>query len=264
MILKYLKINLILFKNAFIRDLKIPGFVFSATIVRIIEIIVSIIFFNVLFSFTDNLAGWNYYQILFLYSFVRFINLIHSGWLKAGIKSIATEMIRRGDLDFYLTKPVDTMFLVSINRPRIYVFINLFFIVGVGIWAVAKGQMALGWENVLWFIILTILSLILYYYLTILTVIPAFWFIRLWSLQDIMNRMNTFMRYPAGIFPISIRIALFTIFPILAVSYIPVASFFEPPKISYIIYMIITTIVFSLLTRFFWQLGEKHYGSASS
>lgn len=262
--IKYLKITWIIFKNAYIRDSKIPGTIFSKTLFNLSEIAVTIIFFDVIFSNTPTLAGWNFYQVLFLYAFAKVIISINNGWARGGLNTFATELVRRGDYDFYLTKPVNPMILVSISKPRIYQFIAVIFETGLALYALIAGHISIGFSNLLWFLVLAVLGLVLYYFLSVLTVVPTFWFVRLWSLQDLIGRLNQVMRYPAGVFPSFIRFILMSVFPLIAISYLPVEALFNQVKIEYIIYVVLITFFFGFLTNFIWQLGQKRYSSASS
>ncbi|AKM82530.1 TPA: hypothetical protein DD449_01690 [Candidatus Berkelbacteria bacterium] len=261
---KYFLINWIIFKNAYIRDKKVPGAVFAGVMFHLVDIAMIIIFFNIIFSNTSSLAGWNFYQVLFLYAFAKCIVSINSGWIKGGLNDFATELIRRGGFDFFMTKPVNPMILVSMSRPRLYAFIAGIFEVGLCFYAIFAGHINIGLANIFWFIILAILVNMLYYFLQVLTVVPAFWFIKLWSLQDLMSRFNQVMRYPAGVFPPVIRFILMSVFPIIAISFIPAQTLFYPPKIEYIIYIILITLIFGMITNFLWKLGQSRYSSASS
>lgn len=261
---RYFKIIWIIFKNAYIRDKKIPGQVFSKLLFNIAEIAVTIIFFEVIFSNTQTLGGWNFYQVLFLYAFTKVIISINNGWSKGGLNAFATEFVRRGDFDFYLTKPANPMILVSISKPRIYQFIAVIFEIGLAIYAVVAGQINIGLSNLIWFLVLTVFGIILYYFLSVLTVAPAFWLVKIWALQDLIGRLGQVMRYPAGVFPPFVRFVLMSVFPIIAISYLPVDILFNQVKIEYIIYIIVLTFVFGFLTNSIWKLGQNRYSSASS
>lgn len=261
---RYIRINLILFRNSIIRDLKINGYIISSILTQIGDISFSIIFFSIIFSNVHELGGWNLYQVLFLYAFAKFINTISTIWTKRGVQTIGRELIRMGDLDFYLTKPVNPMILVSISKPHVYEFLNLFFIIPLMIYSVFRSGVDIAPENIIWFVILTICAVLLFYFIQVLTVIPAFWFIRLWSLQDILGKLSQFMRYPVNIFPFYLKFLLMVLVPILSVSFIPVSALFYPPKTLYIIAMLALTGIFGLITSQVWKLGLKHYGSASS
>jgi len=263
-IIKFFKINTIIFRNAYIRDSKIPGLITTSVITQLLDISISVIFFNIIFANTKTLAGWNFYQVLFLYAFIKFLATMQSAWTKKGIKSLATELIRMGDYDFYATKPFDSMLLVSISKPRLYSFIALLFETGLMTYAAANSGFNFGFNNVFWFLFLAVFSILLFYFLSIITIIPAFWTTRLYSITDFMNRAIQFAKYPSGVFPGILRTALSTAFPILVVSFFPVRQLFYPPQISYIIYMVVITFVFGFIARSLWRLGEKNYGSASS
>lgn len=263
-IVKFFRINSILFKNAYIRDSKIPGFVFASVINQLMDISVSLIFFDIIFANTKTLAGWNFYQVLFLYSFTKFIASFHSAWTKKGINSVARDYIRLGDYDFYATKPFDSMILASVSKPRLYSFIALLFEAGLMVYSVLRSGINVGFSNIFWFMFLLIFSLILFYFLSIITIIPAFWTTKLSAITDFMNRMIQFTKYPSRVFPVFLRISLSTIFPIIVVAYFPVETLFYPPKVSYIVYMIVVTFIFGWIARSLWRLGEKNYSSASS
>ena len=264
MITRYIRINYILFKNSLIRDSQMPGYIISSMLFRVLELVISIVFFKVIFANVTTLAGWNFYQVLFLYAFARTIIITHSAWTKKGVNSMSMDLIRRGEFDFYLAKPVDPMVMVSIKSPRIYSFITLFFMIPFGIYAAIKSGIPIGLDNILWFLLLWAVALALYYFLEILVITPAFWFIRLWTIGEIMDRLGMFMRYPAGVFSETIKIVLMVIFPIITISYIPAQTLFYPPSAWWIAFMILITVLFGALTRFIWNLGQKSYNSASS
>lgn len=262
--MKYIKINIVLLKNAFIRDLKVPGVVISSIVFELLEIVISIIFFNLIFSNTKSLGGWNFYQVLTLYSFAKFISGFHGAWFKRGVQSLAQQLVRLGDLDFYLSKPLSSMLFVSVSKPRIYPFLDCSFSIFLGIYSIIHSGMVVGIDNFLWFIVLAILGISLYYFLSILTVIPVFWFIRLWALNSVIYRVNQFMRYPANIFSPVLKFSLFVFFPIMTASYFPVSTLFYNPSWKAILFVFLITIAFGIITTSFWKLGLKKYGSASS
>ncbi len=261
---KYYKILRILLRNSYIRDSKIPGYVLSSLAFNVVEITFTIVFFNVIFNNTQSLAGWNFYQILFLYMVAKIVTSVNGLLTKNGINSMTEELIRRGGLDIYLTRPVDPMILVSISKPRIYGLLSVIFEIGLAIYALGHTGYHYGIANIIFFFLMFALSFILYYFLRWVTVMPTFWFIRLYALRDIMAKLNQFMRYPAGIFPSVLKYALFIFFPILTISYIPARTLFYQPRFEFIIYMFLATFIFGIITKLLWQAGLKHYGSASS
>lgn len=261
---KYLKIVWTVIRNAYIRDSKIPGFVFVSILTSMLEIVITIVFFDIIFSASDSIAGWTFYQVLFLYALAKTITSFHSALTKNGIQAMAHNYVRLGELDFYLTKPVDSMFLVSVSKPKIYSFVSMFMTIGLGTYALIHSGANFGFAGMVWFVFLALTTTLLYYYIEVLTIIPTFWLLQAWSLADAINKLQQFMRYPNGIFSKAIRYGLTFIFPIMVVAYYPVKVLFNGPSVSDIAIVFGVTAVFILITRYLWRLGERSYSSASS
>lgn len=260
---KFIKINLILIRNAWVRDSKISGYILSQILLQAFDVFVSVAFIKIVFLVSPQVGGWNIYELLFLFSYLQLVGTLNSSWLKRGVNSMAEEMIRMGEYDFYLTKPYDTLTLVSISKPRIYTMAKFFMYLAIMIYALSNiGGLPL--VNYLWLGFLFVNSFLLFHAMRVLIVTPVFWTIRASSLTDVMDRMMHIMRYPATIYPRVLMLIFSTVFPILVISYFPVRSVLFQPDLRYIIYVVAITIIFNFLSRFFWNLGEKNYSSASS
>jgi len=264
MIKKYIAVTWIIIKNSYIRDSKIGGYVLSKYINQFIEIFITVTLFNIIFANTKELAGWNYYQVLFLYFYSRTIILFDNFLFKRGINTFAKSMVRRGDYDFFLIKPINSMYLTSISSPQIYFVMTTFFYLILAAYALLHSGVVIHLVSILWFMILSVFGFALYYFLNIICVTPTFWFIRLYSLRNVINKANIFMRYPLGILPYILQFAFTILFPIAIISNIPAVTVFYPPRMLYIVYMIAITIIFGLIANAFWKFGQKHYSSASS
>lgn len=262
--MRYINILKIILRNAYIRDSKIPGVITANVISSFLEITITLTMFSAIFGNIESLEGWNYYQVVFLYLLMKNISLVNGIVARGGLTAMAKQYVRMGDYDFYLVKPVNTMALVSMSKPRIYNVIMLLFTVGLAIWTAMKSGVEISAANVIGFLFMAALASVLFYFLTVITIVPAFWFVRLFSLSDLMNRAIQIMRYPAGIYSLPVKVVFFTAFPILAVTYLPSWTLFYSVKAEYIVYMFLITVVFGLLANGLWRAGERHYGSASS
>ena len=261
---KYIKIMLTVIRNAYIRDSKIPGFVVVSLFTAMLDIFITIVFFNIIFNASESIAGWTFYQVLFLYSLAKTITSFHSALTKSGIQAMAHNYVRLGDLDFYLTKPMDAMFLVSVSKPKIYSFVSMFLTIGLGAYALIHSGASFGFAGMVWFVILALTTTVLFYYIQVLTIIPTFWLLQAWSLADAINKLQQFMRYPLGIFSKSLQYILTLVFPIMTVAYFPAKVLFFGPNVPDIVLVISVTVAFIFITRYLWRLGERSYSSASS
>lgn len=262
--MKFFNIIKILVRNSIIRDSKVPGYVTVSIMQEIASITVNVIFFNVIFANITSLAGWSFYQVLFLYAFAKSVMSISYAFTRYGLKDFGEHMVKYGDYDFHLIKPIDTMALVSFSRPRPTKLVAALFYISLSIYCVVKAQLPIYAVNIFWFAILAVFGLLLFYLLEVLTVLPAFKLIRVWSLPEIVPKMGEFMRYPVAIFSAPFKIILLGVFPILAVSYIPAEVLFYPPEPLKIIYLMLIAIIFFIIVRGLWKYSEGGYSSASS
>lgn len=261
---KFLKVSYILYRNAVIRDLKISGAIIAGMLTSLFDGFVSVAIILLVYSKTEYVAGWNVYESLVLITTTQIIITLHSSWTKKGTGSFAESMVRMGEYDFYLTKPFDPMVSISISKPRIYNLIKLPFFLSILLYALFNIGHPILLQNILWFLLLFLCAFLLFYAIRILTIVPAFWVIKSYSLVTITDRVQNIMKYPATIYPRLITVLLSTVFPLFVISYLPVKVLLFEPKISYIVYTVFVTVLFLLLARLFWKWGERSYGSASS
>lgn len=261
---KFLRIIKILMRNAIIRDSKLLGFVSVSILQELSSIVVNIVFFNVIFANITSLAGWSFYQVLFLYAYSKTITAFSSAFTRFGLKDVGEHLIKFGDYDFFMIRPVDSMALVSFSRPKPTRLVATIFYASLAVYCVLKTGIAIDAQSLIWFLFLTVFGVVLFYCLEVLTVIPAFKFVRVWSLPEIVPKMSEFMRYPIGIFSTPFKILLFGIFPILTTSYIPSDVLFGDPELSKIIYLVAITVTFFIIIRKLWRSAERNYSSASS
>jgi ABC-2 type transport system permease protein len=261
---KYFKVSFRFMRNAIIRDLKIPGVTLGYFMAEVVQIGTMIIFFDVIFGTSASFGGWAYYQVLFMYFFARVIFDIDQALTRPGLRMLAKSLVRYGELDFFLVKPIDPMIHVAIHKPHIYKYVSALFNAIIAVWCLGKTGLDITTASYIWFFVLGVSGLILYFCINLITLIPVFWFVKLFSLSSIAGKLSTIMRYPARIYSLPIKIVFSFLIPLLVITYLPVATLLEKPNTLYIVYAIILTGVFMILTRKFWKLGLKAYNSASS
>lgn len=73
---------------------------------------------SVYFQFSGDIAGWTYPELLVVIGLFFAVNGLRQAVLSPNLEQM-TDYVRRGTLDFLLTKPVDAMVLVSLRRVHI-------------------------------------------------------------------------------------------------------------------------------------------------
>lgn len=218
---------------------------------------------ELIFGQIQSMAGWNKEQVLLLVSvqglFVSclwlfiFPSLLHF-----------SELIRHGDLDFYLLKPIKPRIALSFSRfeydqyPRILVLLILIKTF------LDRLHVHITWITAGEAILLFFVGILIFYNIFFLISTVSFWSIRLFNLEDLFDSIIGVGKYPVDIFSKGIRFIFLYLVPVAFVATFPVQIILGRGDAYLILAGIILVLVTFLLSQWFWTFALKRYQSASS
>lgn len=232
-----------------------------------------LLFYRLLFSpqgqvRTQNIAHWSEAEFLvFLGCYYALEGTIETFFLSNC--SEFADLIRSGNLDFYLLKPIDEQFLVTMRNLDWSTVPNI--LLGLGVltsgliqmhWTFHPGQLAL-------FALLFACGAAMAYSFLVLLMSTGVWLVRNQSLFEMWWLVTTLMRYPREIFNVSwaVPVGWFFTFlvPVLLVVNVPAAVLVN--KLSdplTIVMTMVATVVLLWTSRTFFRRALQSYRSASS
>jgi viologen exporter family transport system permease protein len=225
--------------------------------------VVNFLFFWVLFRHTTLLGGWTYDQTLVFMGGVFVSDALHMTIFSNNMWWLPF-LINKGDLDFYLVRPVSSLFFVSLREFAANSFVNLLMAVGVLGWALARHPGPLGAGPVALFLACLLVGVFLQYLLNILFLMPAFWMHTSHGLREIYFSLIETMTRPAGIFTGWVRRILVTLLPFSVIVSFPTRALFEGDRWPVVFHMVGVTAAGFLVVLAVWRAGVKSYVSASS
>ena len=183
-----------------------------------------------------------------------------------------SELIRKGDLDFLLLKPIDTQFLVSV-RVIDWAMINQILMAGALLWyALDQAEAVITPARVAMYLLLLASGVAFFYSLMIILASTSVWFGRNQGLYDFWFYVTVFARYPQNIYARPglgevIWFGFSFIIPILLVVTVParvlLGMTLDPQWWIAILAPLMTLLLLFVSRRVFsWSLN--HYRSASS
>ncbi|MFH1183102.1 MAG: ABC-2 family transporter protein, partial [Candidatus Moraniibacteriota bacterium] len=181
---KYWRIILALQRNNLMTTTAYKQNFIVMTIAVIIYMAISIIFLKVIFGYINNIAGWNYYEILMIIGSVMIVDGLL--WVFGARVGALGQRIRKGTLDGLITKPADTQFLISFwecdheDIPRIIIG-SLLVYYGVTNLNINIETLAV---NFFFYLILLFNAAIITYSLTLILKTMYFWTIVDYSLHS--------------------------------------------------------------------------------
>lgn len=265
-LLKYLRLYSTFFKVSLVADLE---FRFNFILLIFGEFIwysTQLILYEVLFRHTTNIGGWSVEEMrvfVFLALFVDSIYMIL--WDPNFVKF--NDDIRRGQLDLFLTKPVNSIFMLSSQRLSISHFPCLF-ITGAGtIWACFQIP---NFEAIklLWLILLIPSGLSVIFCGRFALNATAIIFTRADFLQYVWYSLFKLGLRPDGIYAGllngALRFVLIFIIPFAMVASIPTRFLIEPIDPLFLAWAVAMPFVLVYLLKKYWCYCLKFYTSASS
>jgi ABC-2 type transport system permease protein len=224
---------------------------------------VNLAFFRLIYLNTSMLGGWNEHQIMIFvasYLLVDAINMTltsnNAWWIPI--------FINRGDLDYYLVRPVSSLFFLSLRDFAVNSFINLLMTVGILIWAISRYPDPIPWTRYPLYLALIFNGAFLYYLIRMLTLIPTFWTHSGRGYDQIFWSTARAMERPDRIFQGWARRLFTWLVPFAVIASFPTRLLLEDFSWAILGHLMVVTGVFFGLVVGFWRVGLRAYSSASS
>lgn len=229
----------------------------------LIGLVTALFGLGVVFSKTDNLAGWAPSELLAVVGVYFLVGGITQLVVQPSLARFM-EDVRQGTLDFTLTKPVDAQGLVSIRRIEPWKLIDV--AIGVAVLAVALARLggSIGWEDAAAFALVLFAGVVIVYSFLLILSTFAFWFVRLDNILVIFQSMYEAGRWPITIYPTWLRGALTFIVPIGFAITVPAQALTGRLTAPLVAGALALAVALPLAARWFWGFGLRHYSGASA
>lgn len=205
------------------------------------------------------IAGWTVKDLLVLVSTWGLVNGFLNFWCFLSLTRLPLK-INSGELDYILTKPVNSLFLSSFSQFGVNNFLN-----GVSwllvILIVARGFSLLAFVE---FIIACLLSMLMQYSIWILVVTITFYSGRLDETFDLIYSIRNSSRYPMAAYNKTPWAFRWLAIPFVLSSMVPAGILLGKIGINIILIYIAIVIGTTIIAFVFWNTSLKHYSSASS
>lgn len=224
---------------------------------------VNIAFFQVLFLHTPLIAGWSNEEMMVFISITLLVDSIHMTVFSSNMWWLPF-YINRGELDFYLIRPVSPLFFLSLREFSANSFMNLLIALGIFIFSLINYSKEFSFAELSLLILLILNGCFLYYCLQMLMVIPVFWTQSTRGFIDLFYSMGLIGERPDRIYKGVIRVLFTWILPFCLISSFPAKIFIEGFKWETFLHITGVTFTFWVIMKLFWAKGLKNYSSASS
>jgi ABC-2 type transport system permease protein len=228
-----------------------------------------VVFYELIFQKTQAVAGWDRNEYLFFVG----CHYALAGMIETFFLENCTgfaDLVRSGDLDLYLLRPIDEQFLITCRRMDWSTFPNV--LQGAGVMTYAL--MSMGWQfdlgRVAAFVALFVCGCALAYSFLLMLCSLSVWLVRNQSLMEMWWLFTTLMRYPREIYKTTgwaMPVGWFFTFivPVLVVVSVPADTMVRRTfEWHFIVFTAAAAVALLWLSRAFFRKALRSYRSASS
>lgn len=226
--------------------------------------LVQLFAFEAIYGHVDNIRGWGHGAILIFIGTFSLIDSINMVICFFGVISIP-EKIQTGELDLYLTKPVNPLLRITFEKVDPGAIPLLVFsacIIGYG---VREGGISLSYANVVGYLVMVLLMTILFYDMELLLRCFAFFVFSVNNLMKIENTaLELCMKIPGIAFYGIYKFLFYCILPYGVIATLPTQALTGLLSAKGLIFGVAIVCIFTFMAISFWTYGVHRYESASS
>lgn len=260
---KYLFLFLAFFKTSLIAEMEFRFNMILKIVADVIWYIAQISIFEVLFLHSTHYADWDLPSVRVFLGILFFTDVFYMLLFSENLSRVST-MVRSGELDLLLAKPVNALFMVSFRKVDIGYLLNFGLVITYLFWAISQLPVDLTAWNILWFCLITPASLIVSYTVRVFFASLSVIFVNAEGISYLWYSLYRLGTRPDSIYPQALRYVILTFLPVAFMASVPCR--FLLGKQETWMYWEVPLVCFILMYGAikFWNNSLKRYSSASS
>ena len=195
----YMRVFGMFFRNSVVREMTFRGNFIIQVVTRAVWFGAQLTLFGLIYSQIDAINGWSRHQYFAFMATGMLVNAIVETFCMPNCANFS-ELIRTGNLDFALLKPMDTQFVVSFEKVNLAMLNQALLALVLLGWSLYKIGEPVSLVQVLMFIVFVALAVVFFYSLMISVACTSIWLGRNQSLYDFWFYITVFARYPRSVY----------------------------------------------------------------
>lgn len=254
----------LLLKMKLQRQMMYPFSFFGVTIVDGSLFLLWLMMFKTIYSQVDAIGGWSQGQTMIFLGTFSLLNAINMTIYFFGVLGIP-DKIRDGDLDHYLTKPVNPLLRITFENINIGSAPLILLSIGIVAYGLSLTGISISVGTGLLYTFFVLIMAVLYYDMEVIIRTFPFFFISANGIQKIEEAsLDLCMRVPGVLFKGAFKVLFYFFLPYGIMATIPAQVLTHSVTGQMMVLAVGVVVVFMVFTLWFWRFGLKHYKSASS
>jgi ABC-2 type transport system permease protein len=268
----YLRVWTTFLRNSLVREMTFRSNFLITIVTRALWFAAQLLLFEIIYDHVNTINDWSRYEYFCFMATGMLINALVEVLFMPNCAHFS-ELIRTGDLDFALLKPIDTQFLVSFEKIDLAMLAQVLLSGALLIYSLLQIDVDITLGRVLMYLLLVGVGVSFFYALMITLASTSVWFGRNQGLYDFWFYITSFARYPQSIYRTGtwggemLWFGFSFVIPILLVVTIPSRVLLGKvldPNVWVIAVAPAATLIALVISRQIFRWSLSNYRSASS
>jgi len=220
----------------------------------------AIIFYQVLFLRTESIAGWSRNEVLVLFGTFRVVKGILAFLVEDNITALP-DLVRSGEFDFALLKPVNTRFLLSCTTVNLGALADTAVGFGIVIYA-TRTLPGVGVGAIALYIGLVACAVVIFANLLFALLTVSFWAGKVDGLQFLFDELLNLAGLPVSVYRGALGAAVSYVIPLGLAATVPAGVIAGHRDLFFVAYAPLFAVASSIGAHFFWRRAVGSYTSA--
>lgn len=259
---RYIRLYSSFLRICAIREMEARGSFVVGSLLILLSSFFPLLFVGAIYSQVKSLGGWTFYEYLLLVGTFQIMTGIIFGLFAQNMFGMP-DYVRKGELDFFLLKPVNSQFMLTTR----YIRFNEMAAILLGVLLIAIGvanlQLEIEWWRWLLYPFFVACGTLICYAIWFIMVTPTVWIIRL-ETQELFIGIFDLGRYHPNMFNGLIKTILIYILPIGIVVATPSDLLLNRLGWQEAGWTLIVAAFLLFVSSRFWRFAQTRYYGASS
>jgi ABC-2 type transport system permease protein len=257
-------------RNAFVREMTFRGNMLITMLTRTFYFVAQLTLFEIIYRQVVRIGDWSREEYFAFMATGMLINALVEAFFMPNVANYS-ELIRTGNLDFVLLKPIDPQFLISFEKMDLPQLNQVVLSGALLAYSLFRIGLPIDPVRMVMYVVFVAVGVTFFYSLMLILASTSVWFGRNTGLYDFWFYVTIFARYPRGIYSGSpagevLQFGFSYMVPILLVVTVParvlLGKVLDPSWLTVV--AVASAVVGLAVSRAVFQWSLRSYRSASS
>lgn len=262
-LLRYVDIWSSFLKISFMADVEYRTHSLIKVVGDIIWYMTQLSIFEVLFYHMPRIAGWDIHSTRVFMAVLFVIDALYMVIFSENFDS-AAQMVRKGELDLVLVKPINSQFMFSCRKVNFSYLINFGLVCGYLWWGLHHLSVRPHASQILAGLLLMVCGLVILYSMRFFFVVLTIVFVNASNLNYVWYQFYRLGNRPHTFYPYWLRTIILTVVPVAMIVSIPATALTQSVNATFLIVSPLMALFLFYLSTRSWKFALRFYTSASS